>query len=75
MRSSLALGVVYGLSIWLRLLATLVAAPLGRTRLLPLKPLTFVLSGTGHVVYGAVLGYALARTRFVPVPSLATTLR
>jgi hypothetical protein len=73
-RSSLALGVAYGLGIWLCLLVTLIAAPLGQTLLFPLTPVTFVLSGIGHIVYGAVLGYALARTRFVPAPSFATAL-
>jgi hypothetical protein len=33
----------------------------GHTMLFPLTPLTFVLGWIGHMVYGAVLGFALAR--------------
>jgi hypothetical protein len=60
-RTSVVLGISYGLTIWLCLLVTLIAAPLGEMFLFPLTPLTLVLSGIGHIVYGAVLGYALAR--------------
>ena len=60
-RASVALGISYGLTIWVCLLVTLFAAPLGEVLLFPLTPLTLVLSGIGHIVYGAVLGYALAR--------------
>ncbi|MBV9172800.1 MAG: hypothetical protein JOZ81_22245 [Chloroflexi bacterium] len=70
MRSSLLVGVTYGLAIWLCLLMTLVAAPLGQTLLFPLTPVTFVLSCIGHIVYGAVLGYALGSIRLATRPYL-----
>jgi hypothetical protein len=72
MRSALVAGVGYGLAIWVCLLVTLVAAPLGQTLLFPLTPLTLVLSCIGHIVYGAVLGYALGRIRAAPRADLCS---
>jgi len=75
MPSSVALGVTYGLGIWLCLLVTLIVAPLGQTLLFPLTPVTLVLSCIGHIVYGAVLGYALARMPVSAVPYLRAGAR
>jgi len=60
-RSSVVLGVTYGLAIWTCLLVTLVAAPMGEALLFPLTPVSLVLSAIGHIVYGGVLGYVLSR--------------
>ena len=71
-RSALLVGVAYGLGIWLCLIVTLVAAPLGQTVLFPLTPLTLVETCIGHIAYGAVLGDVLARTRVSRNPVWAT---
>jgi hypothetical protein len=58
-RAAVALGIAYGLAIWVCLLITLIVAPEGQTVLFPLTAVTLGLSWIGHVVYGAVLGAAL----------------
>jgi hypothetical protein len=55
-RAAVALGIAYGLVIWVCLLVTLIASPEGQMLLFPLTAVTLVLSWFGHVVYGAVLG-------------------
>lgn len=54
-------GVVYGIAIWLCLLATLILTPHGQGWLFPLTPLTALLSLAGHLIYGGVLGDITAR--------------
>jgi hypothetical protein len=58
-RAPIALGIAYGLTIWLCLLVTLIVSPEGQTMLFPLTAVSLVLSWIGHVVYGTVLGAAL----------------
>jgi hypothetical protein len=60
-RSPLALAIGYGLFIWTCLLITLIATPDGQSLLFPITPTTLLLSWTGHVVYGIVLGVFFAR--------------
>jgi len=60
-RAALVVGIGYGLAIWMCLLVTLLVTPDGQTMLFPLTLTTLLLSWIGHVVYGAVLGTALAR--------------
>lgn len=55
-RATVVLGIAYGLTIWLCLIVTLVAAPEAQTLLFPLTATTLILSCIGHVVYGSVLG-------------------
>jgi hypothetical protein len=59
--AALVIGIGYGLAIWACLLLTLLVTPDGQTMLFPLTLTTLLLSWIGHVVYGAVLGTALAR--------------
>jgi hypothetical protein len=59
---AVALGIAYGLSIWLCLLVTLVVSPEGQSMLFPITAVTLLLSWIGHVVYGAVLGAMFGRT-------------
>jgi hypothetical protein len=66
--ASIALGVAYGLSIWLCLLVTLIVSPEGQLMLFPLTAVTLLLSWIGHVVYGAVLGALLGRSAAQPRP-------
>ena len=73
-RAPVALGIAYGLVIWMCLLITLIVSPEGQMMLFPLTALTLVLSWIGHVVYGAVLGAALSRRvglRTSRLPALA----
>jgi hypothetical protein len=48
-------GLVYGVLIWLCLLATLLLAPRGQEMLFRLTLLTFTFSLVGHLVFGGVL--------------------
>jgi hypothetical protein len=54
-------GIGYGIFIWGGLLATLFLAPRGQELLFHATPLILTLSGTGHVIYGAVLGALMKR--------------
>jgi hypothetical protein len=56
-------GVLYGVGIWCGLIATLIFAPRAHVMLFPLTPLTFTLSLSGHLVYGAVLGLLIGSQR------------
>jgi len=56
-------GIIYGVAIWLCLIATLIVAPRGQVMLFKLTPLSFTLSLCGHLIYGAVLGL-LMRSRY-----------
>jgi hypothetical protein len=56
-------GLLYGVGIWCGLIATLVLAPHAPVMLFPLTPLTFTLSLSGHIVYGAVLGVLMGSSR------------
>ena len=55
----------YGLFVWICLLITLIATPDGQVLLFPITPTTLLLSWTGHVVYGSVLGVFFARGQIV----------
>lgn len=46
-------GVLFGVSIYLCLFATLLLSPLAQTLLFPLTPVTILLALTGHAIYGA----------------------
>jgi hypothetical protein len=71
--AAVALGIAYGLGIWLCLLITLIVSPEGQAHLFPITAVTLLLSWIGHVVYGAVLGAALSLTgmRLPRMPALA----
>ena len=56
-------ALVYGLAVWMCLLATLLLAPMGQVYLFKLTPFTFAISGLGHVIYGVVLGWLMHATR------------
>lgn len=56
-------GIVYGVGIWGSLIATLDFAPRAHVMLFALTPLTFTLSLSGHLVYGAVLGALMGSER------------
>ena len=60
-----ALGVLYGIGIWLCLLITLIVSPRGEAMMFPLTAQYFWVTLIGHVVYGAVLGLTI-ETRFAP---------
>ena len=71
-RAPVRLGIAFGLAIWACLLITLIVSPAAQMMLFPLTAVTLVLSWVGHVMYGAVLGAALAhltgmRTTRMPV--------
>lgn len=56
-------GLLYGTTIWTGLICTVLVAPGGQERLFALTPLTIAVSLTGHLVYGAVLGFMLGKRR------------
>jgi hypothetical protein len=68
--AAVALGIAYGLAIWVCLLITLIVSPEGQAQLFPLTALTLLLGWVGHVVYGAVLGAMFGRPgmRFLRMP-------
>ena len=49
-------GLVFGLIVWTGLLTTLFVAPAGQEKLFFVTPATLLLSLTGHIVFGAILG-------------------
>jgi hypothetical protein len=55
------LSVAYGIFIWSGLLFTVAVLPRGG-ELFALNPVSFCLSGIGHLIYGSVLGLVLRRT-------------
>jgi hypothetical protein len=55
-------AVLFGVFVWLCLLATLIFAPLAQTLLFRLTPLTFATSLFGHLVYGGALGLLMWKT-------------
>ncbi|MDQ3809280.1 MAG: hypothetical protein M3336_03220 [Chloroflexota bacterium] len=59
---AVAIGIAYGIAIWVCLLLTLLVAPTGQQELFVLTPVTLLLSLGGHIIYGIVLGAWLART-------------
>ena len=52
-------ALLFGLAIWLCLVATILIAPHGSQELFALTPVTLTLSFTGHVIYGVVIGLLL----------------
>jgi hypothetical protein len=50
-------ALLFGIAIWVCLVATILIAPLGTEMLFPLTPVTFSLSLLGHVIYGLSIGF------------------
>jgi hypothetical protein len=50
-------ALLFGIAIWICLVATILIAPLGTEMLFPLTPVTFSLSLLGHVIYGLSIGF------------------
>ncbi|MFE9500863.1 hypothetical protein [Streptomyces collinus] len=62
LRYPFMLSLGYGIFIWSGLLCTVCFTSTGARMLFVLTPVNFTLSLSGHLIYGAVLGYFLRRT-------------
>lgn len=61
--NSVLCGIIYGVAIWSGLIATVVLSPHGQEYLFPITPVTLILSLSGHLVYGGVLGILIGDAR------------
>jgi hypothetical protein len=62
-------ALIFGISIWLCLIGTILLAPYGSQMLFQLTPITFSLSLLGHIIYGLAIGF-LYRPFIRTIPSV-----
>lgn len=60
-RHMVVTGTCYGIFIWSGLLGTIYFSAHGSTVLFPITPINFVASLIGHLIYGSVLGWTVAK--------------